>query len=128
MRVIVCGGRHFNDWRTLRRVLGDLLAQQGIFNNIPEAPTVFIVGGAKGVDTMAKRYALDSNLEVIEMFANWDLYGDAAGPMRNRRMLEEGKPSLVVAFEGGKGTADMIRQAKRAGVRVIEIEGERSGY
>lgn len=36
-------------------------------------------------------------------------------------MLDEGKPHLVVAFPGGRGTADMIDRARSAGVRVMEI-------
>ena len=41
--------------------------------------------------------------------------------MRNQKMLDEGKPDLVVAFAGGRGTADMVRIAKRSGVEVREI-------
>jgi hypothetical protein len=37
-------------------------------------------------------------------------------------MLLEGKPDLVVAFPGGKGTADMVRRARKANVPVKEIE------
>ena len=44
-----------------------------------------------------------------------------AGPERNARMLAEGRPDLVVAFPGGTGTADMVRRAKAAGVRVVEV-------
>lgn len=36
-------------------------------------------------------------------------------------MLRE-KPDLVVAFPGGPGTRDMISQAKKARVKVIEIK------
>jgi hypothetical protein len=35
-------------------------------------------------------------------------------------MLDEGKPQLVVAFPGGRGTADMIGRARAAGVPVVE--------
>jgi hypothetical protein len=36
-------------------------------------------------------------------------------------MLDEGKPDLVIAFPGGRGTADMVKKARRAGVEVVEI-------
>ena len=36
-------------------------------------------------------------------------------------MLDEGKPDLVIAFPGGKGTADMARRAREAGIEVIEV-------
>jgi hypothetical protein len=54
-----------------------------------------------------------------ECKAEWKKYGPAAGPIRNQRMLDWG-PDLVVAFSGGKGTADMVRRARAAGVEVIE--------
>src|SRR5262249_16770583 len=45
----------------------------------------------------------------------WDELGKKAGPLRNQRMLDEGKPDLVVAFPGGGGTKDMVRRAVQAG-------------
>ena len=51
----------------------------------------------------------------------WDELGKKAGPLRNQRMLEEGKPELVVAFPGGGGTKDMVRRAVKAGVSVHEV-------
>lgn len=50
--------------------------------------------------------------------ADWDKHGKAAGPIRNQQMLDEGKPDLVLAFAGGKGTDDMCRRARAAGVEV----------
>jgi hypothetical protein len=49
-------------------------------------------------------------------------HGRAARPIRNQRMLDEGKPDLVVAFPGGRGTTDMIRRAERAGVPVRQVQ------
>jgi hypothetical protein len=52
--------------------------------------------------------------------ANWEKHGLAAGPIRNRQMLTEGKPDLVIAFheniEKSKGTKNMLELAKQAGV------------
>ena len=44
-----------------------------------------------------------------------------AGPLRNQRMLDEGKPDLVVAFPGGGGTKDMVRRSVKAGVPIHEV-------
>ena len=52
--------------------------------------------------------------------ADWKRYGRGAGPARNQAMLVEFNPQLLVAFPGGKGTADMVRRAQKAGVRVEE--------
>ena len=111
MRVLVCGGRDYNNQERVFAVLDEI------------NPTFIIEGGARGADTLAWLWArrrLDPD-QRQQFQARWDQHGKAAGAIRNRQMLEEGKPDLVVAFPGGKGTADMIRQAKRAGVPVREI-------
>lgn len=112
MKVLVCGGRKFNDAMTLGAWLGGIHKKQGI--------DLLIEGGAPGADTMAKAFAIWANIPVKTFPADWSRHGPAAGPLRNRQMLEEGKPDLVVAFEGGKGTANMVKQARDAGVRVLE--------
>jgi hypothetical protein len=54
--------------------------------------------------------------------ADWTRHGKAAGPKRNQLMLDKEKPDLVIAFPGGKGTADMVARAKAQGFKVMEVE------
>lgn len=110
MRVLVCGGRNYNDYETARRVLDSL------------HPSVIIEGGARGADRCGARYAKENGIPLHTFPALWDLYGKRAGFERNARMLREGAPDLVLAFPGGRGTANMIQLAREAGVQVIEIE------
>ena len=112
LRVLVCGGRDFEDQRLLIRTLDALHRERGI--------GVVINGGAPGTDTLAKNWALMRGIDVQTYAANWAEHGRAAGPKRNQQMLDEGKPDLVVAFAGGIGTADMVRRARTAGVVVAE--------
>ena len=44
--------------------------------------------------------------------------------MRNREMLERGRPDLVIAFPGGPGTANMVKLAREAGIEVIKVRAE----
>lgn len=111
LKVLVCGGRDFNDALTLGSWLGGIHKQRGI--------DVLIHGGARGADFMAGKFAEWMGIPVLEFPADWARDGKAAGPIRNSRMLSEGKPDLVVAFDGGRGTADMVEKAKRAGVEVL---------
>jgi hypothetical protein len=60
--------------------------------------------------------------------AEWKKHGDRAGPIRNRAMLDLGKPELVVAFEGGTGTMNMTAAATAAGVKVLFAEKLRHHY
>lgn len=85
---------------------------------------VIISGKAKGADTVAIEWAVVNWCSWEEYPADWEQYGKAAGPIRNQRMLDEGKPDLVIAFPGGTGTADMVRRAKAAGIEVREITYE----
>jgi len=108
MRVLVCGGRDYHNRSHVNAILSEI------------KPTVIIEGGAKGADFLAADWAR-SNIEadsLLTFHADWERNGKAAGPTRNQKMLDEGKPDLVVAFPGGRGTADMISRAIRAGVPV----------
>ncbi|MBO9380816.1 DUF2493 domain-containing protein [Sphingomonas histidinilytica] len=126
MRVLVCGGRDYGD-------VGNVWSQLDTLHNLPhrfggEGPiTEVIHGGAAGADSLANSWASSNRLPVQIFRADWKRFGNRAGPIRNQRMLDEGKPDLVVAFPGGRGTADMVRRAKAAGVRVIEIDDRLNG-
>jgi hypothetical protein len=77
-----------------------------------------IEGGAQGADRFAREWAEAHAVKVETYYADWRV-GPKAGPIRNQRMLDDGRPDVVVAFAGGRGTADMVRRAMRAGVQVI---------
>lgn len=113
MRVLVCGGRDYRDHKRVGAVLNKLHDTLGI--------DLIIQGGARGADELAFGWARAVGVREEQYDADWEAYGSFAGPMRNRVMLEEGKPDLVIAFPGGAGTRDMIRKARKAGVEVVEI-------
>lgn len=133
MRVIVCGGRMFGrvsfgvplnyldnlqaEASAERDMLARVLDQHGIAE--------LAEGGAKGADELARQWAASRGVPVRTFEAHWHLHDKAAGGIRNQRMLDEFKPDAVIAFPGGKGTADMVRRATAAGVRVIEVEALR---
>ena len=113
MRALICGSRTWDDSIPIRIVLYGL------------APTVLIHGGAPGADTLADNRAEDMGLDILCFPADWKKYGRAAGPIRNQQMLDEGKPDVVFAFTDdlatSKGTADMVRRARKAGLPVYVI-------
>lgn len=83
--------------------------------------TCLIHGAAAGADHLAYLWSQLAHVPEASFPAQWTMFGRSAGPLRNSQMLHEGKPDVVVAFPGGRGTADMVRQAKAAGVPVYEI-------
>ncbi len=113
MRVLVTGGRAYSDIVRVFSVLDKLHREIGI--------DCIIEGGAKGADRLALEWCAQSFVECEHYPADWENKGSFAGPARNQQMLDEGRPDLVIAFPGGRGTADMCRKARRAGVEVIEI-------
>lgn len=114
MKVLVCGGRDYTDYDRLEDELNLVWRSYGEFT--------VISGMARGADSLAVRYAEEYDYPLEKYPADWDLHGKAAGYIRNKQMLDEGKPDLVVAFPGGRGTDNMIKIAKQAGVEVLQIE------
>jgi len=112
MRVLVCGGRDYND----RAVLWYRLDSLG-----PPEVSAIISGMAPGADSLAAEWAKRFGFPLHAFPADWKKHGRAAGPIRNQRMLDEGKPDIVLAFPGGRGTADMIRRAEATGVKVVRV-------
>lgn len=117
MRVLVCGGRKFQDHKKVWDVLNKM------HTDTPNQPiSCIITGDAAGADSFAKDWAYINNVDCVVYEAEWKIYGRSAGPVRNRRMLHEGEPDIVIAFPGGKGTRDMIRVAASRGIPVLAHE------
>jgi len=115
MRVLVCGGRDYADRERVFKELDGIHAETLI--------DTLIEGGASGADDIAAAWTVENeDVELQTFHADWNKHGKAAGPIRNQQMIDEGKPDLVLAFPGGRGTADMVRRAKKAGVPVREIQ------
>jgi len=111
MRVIVSGGREFTDEDMLFAALDRFHAEQPI--------SLLIHGAARGADTLAGAWAKSRSVPVAAFPADWTKHGRAAGPIRNRQMLDEGRPDAVIAFPGGTGTANMKSQARAQGAKVF---------
>jgi YspA, cpYpsA-related SLOG family len=112
--LLVCGSRDFNNPAWLGITLDELHAGYRF--------TLLLEGGATGADRQAREWAIARGIPFRTFDADWMAHGKAAGPMRNRRMLEEGKHNVVVAFPGGAGTRNMVKQARAARVTVCVFE------
>lgn len=81
--------------------------------------TEVVSGGAPGVDALAKKWAEQHGIPVKQFPADWDRYGRKAGPIRNQAMAEYGE-ALIAVWDGkSRGTKNMIRQARKHGLRVF---------
>jgi hypothetical protein len=93
---------------------------------IQSGATSIVHGDCRGADKMAGEIATSLDIPVFVFPAEWERFGNRAGPMRNQAMLNT-VPDLVIAFhddiEKSKGTKDMVARARRAGIPVKIISG-----
>jgi predicted Rossmann-fold nucleotide-binding protein len=112
MRVLVCGGRNYADRDQVYAAL------DAVWHEAPHDTMMVIQGGAKGADALARDWCVTRMVEYANVPADWQAFGLQAGPLRNQKMISKYRPSLVLAFPGGKGTADMCRRAIEAGIPI----------
>lgn len=102
----------------------DILCVERHLERLDPDIAFLILGDARGVDTVAWRWAEKKGYvsrDLVERyFADWDLYGKKAGVIRNGMMVDDGKPDLVIAFPHRRsiGTWHAIRYAADRGINV----------
>ena len=85
---------------------------------LPEEVTEIVSGGARGIDTSAREYALKNNIKLKEFLPEYEKYGRSAPLKRNIQIIDYA--DMVLAFWDGKsrGTKFVIDNCKRIGKRV----------
>lgn len=111
-RVLVCGGREYDDTDILWDYLDARLSEWRF--------TVLIHGDAPGADRLADAWAMERDVQPAQCRANWPLHRRAAGPIRNTRMLIL-QPQVCIAFPGDTGTAGMTKLCESAGIEVRRV-------
>lgn len=115
MKAIICGGRFLCGTPKIYAFLLDQCTQLSV--------TEIVHGGARGGDQIAQIFGEAQGIAVSCFEAMWGSHGSIAGPIRNREMAQYvGKDGVCIALPGGKGTANMVNNARRVGMRVIQYE------
>lgn len=132
-RIIIAGGRDFDDYFLVKKTLDEYLIGLRLIN--PELhyyrDVEIVSGRARGADRLGEQYADSLNLRVACFEANWKKYGKLAGPMRNAEMAdyasEDGYYGVLIAFWDGesRGTEHMIKVAERKGLEVKVVRYEK---
>jgi hypothetical protein len=109
-RVVVAGGRHFNQFELLTSQLDAVLGAKRLTHEI-----VIVSGKARGADQLGERYAKLRGYAVQEHHADWDGQGKSAGYRRNEEMAKNSDASVV--FWDGKsvGSKHMVDLTKTYG-------------
>lgn len=106
-KIVISGCRDFNNYDLAKQYIDFCI------NNIKKKyELVFLSGGCKGVDLLGEQYAKENGYDLEIYPANWEKYGKAAGPIRNKKMAED--CDYVICFWDGKsrGTKSMINYAR----------------
>ena len=124
MRVLVTGGRNYADRGDVFRVLDEIHAETPIEMILHGAcgwdgdqPGDFDDAKLRGADRWAHEWAAARRVATLAMAAKWTTQRAAAGPLRNAQLVAYGA-NLCVAFPGGVGTADCVRKAIAAGIKL----------
>lgn len=129
LRIIVAGGRDFNDYKLLCDTIDNYIRNKAEDKNIDIKNIEFISGRARGTDTYGEMYASEHRY-ILNMFpANWGFMGKPAGYFRNEQMAKfatmapEYYDAVLIAFWNGesKGTGHMIDLAKKYNFKDIII-------
>jgi len=113
MKVIIAGGRDFNDYDLLRGKCDEVIGDN--------TDIEIISGTANGADRLGERYAKEKGYPVVRFPAKWSEYGKSAGPIRNKEMADYGD-TLISFWDGkSKGTKHMIETAKRNNLHVTVV-------
>ena len=117
VRIIVAGGRDFDNYGLLSSVLTEYIGSKEV---------VIISGTARGADRLGERFAADNGIEVRRFPANWNEYGKSAGIIRNCEMANYAGQATGVLFafwdSESRGTKHMITIAKKRGLEVHVVE------
>ena len=127
-KVVIAGGRDFNDFDYLYESVATILKEFHWYNWKHEV--VIISGTARGADKLGEKFAHTAGIEVEKYPANWDKHGKSAGYKRNLEMAEAS--DVLIAFWDGKskGTKHMIDIALAKGleVHIFRYNNDTSGY
>lgn len=124
VRIIVCGGRHFNDYDRMKDEIDNIITclKKRYVKSIE-----IVSGHCAGADQLGEKYAEECGYPCKVFPANWERYGRAAGPIRNSEMVKyasEAEVPVVVAFRSAKtrGTNDTVKKATQKGFKVVVVD------
>lgn len=118
MIIGIVGSRYYADYSKFKRIINKYMSS----NNIDMKDLTICSGGAKGIDTMAERYAKEYNLPTIVHLPEWDKYGRAAGPLRNTLIINDSDRLVAFLHSNSVGTKDSINKARKKGIDVFIVK------
>lgn len=115
IKLIVAGGREFNDYSLLKKTIRGLLFEDEFFK------IVVVSGGARGADQLGERFAREYCLEIDRYVPNWEPNGvfDRSAGFKRNAVMADNATHLLAFWDGeSRGTKSMINIARRKGLSV----------
>ena len=109
--LLIAGGRDFSNYNLLARRCAAYIAE-----NCGVQEPIILSGCASGADSLGEQFAMEYSLECRYFPAQWEKYGRAAGPMRNRQMAQVANGAVVFWDGRSRGTRSMIGYLRQMGV------------
>ena len=113
MKLAIVGSREFENY--------DLLCVEVAKIQDTQKIDLIVSGGAKGADTLEKKFAAKNQIPLMEFLPDYDRYGRGAPLQRNTLIVRNSNVVLAFVTATSKGTWDTIRKAQAAGKRVIIV-------
>jgi hypothetical protein len=114
-KIAIVGYRNYYNYNEFKIKIDEILKDY-------QDNLMIISGGASGTDAMAKRYAIENKIIYKEHTAEWNKYGMSAGPIRNKKIVEDS--DIVIAFVSkySKGTINTVNEANKSCKKTIIIQ------
>lgn len=111
-KIIVAGGRKFDDYKRLKKELDEII------EGLPTDDIEIVCGGANGADALGARYARNHGYKIKRFIPDWEGIGKCAGYVRNKQMANYA--DCLVAFWDtvSNGTRNMIKLSEDKGLDV----------
>ena len=121
LKIIVAGSRDYNDYETLKRELDDFI------QTLDKVDIQIVSGTARGADALGERFAAERGYDVKRFPANWEKFGNMAGPLRNSDMSEYADACIVFWDGKSRGTKSMIHLSKmsKLTLKVVTTEEDK---
>lgn len=125
--VQVTGDRNWTDRVRIERALDRLAADIPWMSHGVATLVTLRHGNARGADLLFAEAAEALGWQVVPYRAEWEKYGRAAGPIRNKQMVEAQPPADIVLWahddiENSKGTKNMLEQCRKAGLPTRRVD------
>ncbi len=113
----IVGGRTFTDKAAFDAIMTDFISKRGGC-----MPSRVVSGGANGVDSLAREWALSHGVAVVQYLPDWNKHGRAAGIMRNKDIIDASDVVLALPTPSSRGTHDSIKRARKQAKELVVID------